>query len=232
MKKIDIYFTKIIDSFSKLINVIKKNGIIISTWSAILIIMLYTFLINPLNVNELIKNIKDQEKETHSQSVDKRLIADELIPEILDKLRIKYNVDRVSLMEMHNSTSNINDVSFLYMSLIYESIDAFNDSIPYISDQYQSIRTSEYSFILKELNRKGHLYINKLDSCENYNFIRIAKKMTKNGTKSVLFYPLFNGKRIDGMLIFSSTKDDFDYKNILLNINKPVAKIKKLIIIE
>lgn len=220
------------DGFSKFVGAIKRNGVMYSLWSVILFIVLYNFIIYPINVNEIIMQTNKQKDKEHIESVNKRLLADELIPEILDKLRLRYGVDRVSLLEMHNSTSNINDVSFLYMSMVYESIDAFNDSINYISDQYQQQRTSEYSTIIKELARRGHLYLSNIDECKDARFVRLTRKMTANGTKSILFYPLYNGRRLDAMLLFSSSKDNFNYKDVLMNINKPVSKIKSLIIKE
>lgn len=219
----------LIDGFNKLVSTVKKNGALTSLWAVIIFISLYTVVINPINVNEIIMQTNKQKDIEHIESVNKRLIADEVMIDILDKLRLRYDIDRVSLLEMHNSTSNINEVSFLYMSMTYESVDAFNDSIQYVSDQYQQTRTSEYSQIIKECARKGHLYLNVEEAKKDIRFVRMSKKLEMNGTKSILFYPLFNGKRLDGMLIFSSTKDNFNYQDILMNVNKSAAKIKSLI---
>ena len=219
----------LVDGFNKLVSTVKRNGALTSLWAVVIFIVLYTLVINPINVNEIIIQTNKQKDIAHSESVNKRLIADEVMGDILDKLRIKYDIDRVSLLEMHNSTSNINEVSFLFFSLTYESVDAFNDSIPLISDQYQQTRTSEYSSVIKECARKGHLYLNVEEAKKDVRFVRIAKKLEMNGTHSVLFLPLYNGRRLDGMLIFSSTKDNFDYKTILMNSNKSTAKIKSLI---
>ena len=219
----------LIDGFNKLVSTVKNNGALTSLWAVIIFISLYTLVINPINVNEIIMQTNKQKDIEHSESVNKRLIADEVMIDILDKLRLRYDVDRVSLLEMHNSTSNINEVSFLYMSMTYESVDAFNDSIQYVSDQYQQTRTSEYSQIIKECARKGHLYLNVEEAKKDARFVRMAKKLEINGTSSILFYPLFNGKRLDGMLVFSSTKDNFNYQDILMNVNKSAAKIKSLI---
>lgn len=217
------------DGFNKLVTAVNKNGAMTSLWAVIVFVLLYTFIINPININEIITQSNKQKDIEHTASVDKRLLADEVMGEILDKLRLKYNVDRVSLLEMHNSTSNINEVSFLYMSMTYESLDAFNDSIPYVSDQYQQIRTSEYSQVIKECARKGYLYLSVETAKKDIRFVRLAKKLEYNNTKSILFYPLYNGRRLDAMLMFSSNKDNFDYQNILINVNKSAAKIKSLI---
>lgn len=219
----------LIDGFNKLVSTVKHNGALTSLWAVVIFISLYTVVINPINVNEIIMQTNKQKDIEHSESVNKRLIADEVMGDILDKLRIKYGVERVCLLEMHNSTSSINELSFLFFSLTYESVDAFNDSIPLISDQYQQTRTSEYSYVLKECARKGHLYFNVEDAKKDVRFVRMARKLEINGTKSIMFFPLFNGKRLDALLVFSSTKDNFDYKSILMNSNKSTAKIKSLI---
>lgn len=231
MAKAEI-LANIMNGFSKFVGTIKRNGVIYSFLSIILFIILYTFIINPLNVNDIIKELNKKESKEHTESVDKRLLADELIPEVLDKMRLRYNIDRVSLLEMHNSTANINDISFLYLSMVYESIDVMNDSINYISEQYQQQRTSEYSIIIKELSKKGYLYLNDIEHCNDARFRRLARKMYANGTKSALFYPLFNGRRLDAILLFSSSNKELDYQNIMMTINKPVSKIKSLIIKE
>lgn len=228
MNKFNLLQT-IFDGFSKLVTVIKNNGAMTSLWSVLLFIFLYTFIINPININEIITQSNKQKDIEHTASIDKRLLADEVMGEILDKLRLKHNIDRVSLLEMHNSTSNINELSFLYMSMTYESLDAFNDSIPYVSDQYQQIRTSEYLQVIKECARKGYLYLSVETAKKDVRFVRLAKKLEYNNTKSILFYPLYNGRRLDAMLMFSSNKDNFEYQNILMNVNKSAAKIKSLI---
>ena len=219
----------LIDGFNKLVSTVKNNGALTSLWAVIIFISLYTLVIYPINVNEIIMQTNKQKDIEHSESVNKRLIADEVMGDILDKLRITYNVDRVCLLEMHNSTSSINELSFLFFSLTYESVDAFNDSIPLISDQYQQTRTSEYSSVLKECARKGHLYLNVEEAKKDARFARLARKLEINGTKSIMFFPLYNGKRLDALLVFSSTKDNFDYQSILMNSNKSTAKINSLI---
>lgn len=219
----------LINGFNKLVSTVKRNGALTSLWAVVMFILLYTLVINPIDVNDIIMQANKQKDKQHAASVDKRLIADAAIPEILDKLRIKYNLERVSLLELHNSTSNINDVSFLFMSMTYESIDAFNDSIQYVSDQYQQTRTSEYREVIQECTRRGYLYLEEIEKCDNSRFIRLTRKMVSNGTHSVLFVPIFVEKRIDAILVLSSTRKSFDYQSIILNLNKPVSKIRDYI---
>lgn len=219
----------LIDGFNKLVSTVKRNGALTSLWAVVIFIVLYTFIINPIDVNSIAEQIANNKKIEHNESVDKRLLADEILPDLLDKLRLKYSVDRVSLLEMHNSTSNINDVSFLYFSLVYESLDQYNDSIDYVSEYYQQQRTSDYNSIFKEIGRKGYCYLDNLQDYEDITHLRIIKKVRNNGTNSILFFPIYDNKRVIALLVFSSVKESFDYKDILMHINSSASRIKSLI---
>lgn len=216
------------NAFAKVVSAVKRNGVLISTWAVLLFIILYTFVINPININELIKE-KDIQRETeHNENVEKRLLADQLIPTILENIRIKYNLDRVSLLEMHNSTQNINGVSFLYLSMIYEEVA---DSVDYITDSYQYQRTGNFYEMFSEMKKDGCVIINDMEHCEDIRFKRITKRMIKNETHSAMFLPIFNqNMRIDAVLVLSSARDTINSKEIGAGISKPVEEIKKLIL--
>ena len=216
------------NAFAKVVDAVKKNGALISTWAIFLFIILYTFVINPINVNELIKEKHDQIEAQHNENVDKRLLADQLIPTILENIRIKYNLERVSLLEMHNSTQNINGVSFLYLSMIYEEVA---DSVDYITDAYQYQRTGNFYEMFAEMKKRGCVILNDMEHCEDIRFKRITKRMVKNGTHSAMFIPIFNqNMRIDAVLVLSSANDTINSKEIGAGISKPIEEIKKLIL--
>lgn len=216
------------NAFAKVVGSVKRNGALISTWAVLLFIILYTFVINPINVNELIKEKHDQMEAQHNENVDKRLLADQLIPTILENIRIKYNLDRVCLLEMHNSTQNINGVSFLYLSMIYEEVA---DSVDYITDAYQYQRTGNFYEMFAEMKRDGYVILNNMNNVKDPKYTRITKRMVKNGTHSAMFLPIFNqNMRIDAVLVFSSARDTINSKEIWAGISKPIEEIKKLIL--
>ena len=216
------------NAFAKVVSAVKKNGVLISTWAVLLFIILYTFIINPININELIKEKDIQREKEHSENIDKRLLADQMIPTILENIRIKYNLERVSLLEMHNSTQNMNGVSFLYLSMIYEEI---SDSTDYITDAYQYQRTGNYSDLFLQMKRDGYVIINDMEHCEDIRFKRITKRMVKNGTHSAMFIPITNTNgRIDAVLVLSSANSIINSREIGARLNKSVAEIKKLIL--
>lgn len=216
------------NAFAKVVSVVKRNGVLMSTWGVILFLVLYTFIINPINVNEILKEKKIEMEKEHSENIDKRLLADQMIPTILENIRLKYNLDRVCLLEMHNSTKNMNGVSFLYLSMIYEEVA---DSVDYITDAYQYQRTGNYSDLFLQMKRDGYVIINDMEHCEDIRFKRITKRMVKNGAHSAMFIPIFNqNMRIDAILVFSSSNDTINSKEIGAGISKPIEEIKKLIL--
>ena len=220
--------TALSNAFSKVVGAVKRNGVLMSTWGVILFLVLYTFIINPINVNEILKEKKIEMEAQHNENVDKRLLADQVIPTILENIRIKYNLDRVCLLEMHNSTQNMNGVSFLYLSMIYEEVA---DSVDYITDAYQYQRTGNYSDLFLQMKRDGYVIINDMEHCEDIKFKRITKRMVKNGTHSAMFIPITNTNgRIDAVLVLSSANSIINSREIGARLNKSVAEIKKLIL--
>lgn len=216
-------------AFSKFVGVVKRNGVAISTYCTLLLIIIYSIIINPINLEHIIETLQKNDIKEHSKSIDKRLLADQLVPPILENIRLKYGLDRVCLMEMHNSTESINRVSFLYMSLVYEQYDFTNDSIMSVSDSYQQQRTSEYYEIFSEIAKQGYLYIGNIKNYNGSVASRLTKKLIHNGSNSIFIIPLTKNNRIDAMLVMTSRKPSIDIKTIGSHIFIDVEKLKTLI---
>lgn len=216
------------NAFAKVVDAVRRNGALVSAWAVLLFIILYNFIIYPININELINEKHDQMEEQHNENVDKRLLADQMIPTILENIRIKYSLDRVSLLEMHNSTQNINGVSFLYLSMIYEEVA---DSVDYITDSYQYQRTGNFYEMFADMKKNGCVILNDMDNIKDPKYTRITKRMVKNGTHSAMFIPITNqNMRIDAVLVLSSARDTINYKELGTDMSKPIEEIKKLIL--
>lgn len=221
--------TTITTAFSKFVGVIKKNGVAVTTYGVLLLIVLYSVVVNPINIEKILNQREIDDKKQHVESVEKRLMADQLVPPILENIRLRFGLDRVCLLEMHNSTQNINHVSFLYMSLTYEQYDFANDSIMSVADSYQSQRTSEYYDVFETMDKQGYVYIEDL---ENYNGRlgnKLCRKMLANGARSVFIVPLTKNGRIDAMLVLTSRTKTMDIKHIGANISTYVEKLKTLV---
>lgn len=228
MKLTNVLITAMSGAFAKITGAVKRNGVLISTWAVLLFIVLYTCIINPLDVNKILNERNTIKENQHRENVEKRLLCDQMIPTILENVRIKFNLDRVCLLEMHNSTQNMNNVSFLYFSMIYEEV---SDSVDYVMDNYQYQRTGNFTEMFKEMKKCGYVIMNDMDNLKDPKYARITKRMVKNGTHSAIFIPIFNeNMRIDAILVLSSSKDIINSKEIGAGIAIPVEEIKKLIL--
>lgn len=221
--------TTITTAFSKFVGVIKKNGVAVTTYGVLLLIVLYSVIVNPINIEKILNEREIDDKKQHVESVEKRLMADQLVPPILENIRLRFGLDRVCLLEMHNSTQNINHVSFLYMSLTYEQYDFANDSIMSVADSYQSQRTSEYYDVFETMYKQGYVYIEDLENYDGRLGMKLCKKMLANGAKSVFIVPLTKDGRIDAMLVLTSRTKTMDIKHIGANISTYVEKLRTLI---
>lgn len=214
---------------SKCASVIKKHGILITTWGVLLFSLLYSFIINPLNVNEVIKSMEKTKEAQHNESVDNRLAADRIVPLILKNIRLENKLDRVCLLEMHNSTESISNLSFLYMSLIYEDFNFANDSIKFIQKEYQSQRTGDYYEVFDIINRKGYAYFEDLENYHGDKAVKLLRQVKANGTNSIALIPLYDKGRINALLVLSSFKPTMDIANISKNTYKQIEQIKAYI---
>lgn len=228
MKLTGVLINAMSGAFAKITGAVKRNGVLISTWAVLLFIVLYTCIINPLDISKILNERNTINENKHKENVEKRLLADQMIPTILENIRLKYNLDRVCLLEMHNSTQNMNNVSFLYFSMIYEEV---SDSVDYVMDNYQYQRTGNFTEMFKAMKKCGYVIMNDMDNVKDPKYSRITRRMIKNGTHSAMFLPIFNqNMRIDAILVLSSSKDIINSKEIGSGIAIPVEEIKKLIL--
>lgn len=223
------FFDTVANAMSNFIGVFKKHGIAVSTYCTLLLIVVYSFVINPINIQKVVDQLKVKQTDSHVESVNKRLMADQLVPPILENMRLHYDLDRVCLLEKHNSTENINKVSFLYISMVYEQYDFANDMILPISDYFQNQRTSEYFDIFQEIEKNGYLYIENIENYKDAFAIRFVRKMQYSGVSSVLLVPLIHNGNIDALLMFASHESTLDIHRIMTGIYRHKDKIKTLI---
>lgn len=217
------------NGITKVFSSVKRNGVLVCTWATFLFILLYSFVIHPIDVNSLIYEMNSKKEKVHEESVNKRLLADEAIPILLDNFRMKHDLRRVCILELHNTTSNINGVSFLYFSMTYESFDADNDSIESVGYMYQSQRTSEYYQVFNDMGKKGYICYDNLKE-NNFYGIRFLKNVHKNGSDSIMIIPIMKDGRINALLVLSSEKGTMNYKDIGEDLYKPVLKIKEMLL--
>lgn len=220
---------EIINAFNKFVKVIKRNGSFISLYAIVLFIMLYSFIVNPINPNDIVNRLSEQQEKEHIESVDKRLQADVYVPQILKSIRLEYGLYRVCLLELHNNTENLNGVSFLYFSMMYEDFDFKNDSIFEISDSYQHQRITQYADLFNDIKKDNYAYYHNLKEYDSEHSYRLIKKVASSNANSILYLPLRSNGQIKGLLTLSSDKDSIDIVEIGAKISTEIEAIEELI---
>lgn len=141
--------------FQKSVEFTKKYSVVdlIKGLFALIISCAIIFLfINPTFILDKYDQLKNQQ---HTNEIEKRLNVSPKINFILEKLLVDTKCDRSFILEMHNGSSNLNNMPFLYCDLTYEQCAI--DSLEYVSDLYQNVPLARFS-IIQELFNNGYWY--------------------------------------------------------------------------
>lgn len=226
MQKYSIIINKCVGS---ILSYFKKFGVISVTYAILLFIILYSLVLNPINVNELVKEIAKQQKVEHQESIDKRNLADSLLPNLLKDMTNRFNLDRSMILELHNGNQSNQGVAFQYISATYESIHIDEKDLDYVSDQYQRQRTSEYFQLLTKLKEIPYAYFNDISNYDGIFYDRLMKKISHNNTNSMMIIPLIKDNVIYGLLILSSKDKEIPHTTIYPMLENYLFEINKLL---
>lgn len=111
-----------------------------SLFILLLVCATFAFIANPFY---LFEKYEEWQKKQHDKEMELRIENNEKLHLLIEKIMYKTNSDRVMLMELHNSGSNIANLPFVKLSCIYESL---NDSILPLSQEYQQQQLSLFPF--------------------------------------------------------------------------------------
>lgn len=114
---------------------------------AVLIILIVAatigFIQHPTWVFEKYEDWKEKQ---HNEKMEKRLVNNEKVHILAEKLLYKVNADRVMVLELHNGVSSNSGLPFAKASATYEAI---NEGVQPVADQYQDINLSLMPFVTK-----------------------------------------------------------------------------------
>lgn len=140
----------------------------------LLIALVVGFISNPTYIFEKYKEYEDKK---HTEAIENRLHNNEKIHILCEKLMYRVDADRVMLLELHNSGTNLNGLPFVKASAIYESL---NEGIYPVSGQYQQVQLSLMPFSI-------HLFKSGYWCGDTDELLEIDKglyhKMKGNGTE-------------------------------------------------
>ena len=214
------FITICVNAFKKFVAVFKKNGVATVTYILLLFLIFYSFVINPININNIVEKALDnrhnQTQQLKEESANRRMAADEILIPIMENIAERPDVSRVLLFEKHNSTQNLSGIDFLYLSSTYETIDPNQLDLDYIGDSFQKQYVTNMlgTEIMGLLRHQDFLYYNNIENCNHPNH-RLLHKLRKLDAKSVMLIPFRNSKN-QPLLILAviSNTGEFDAKSI------------------
>lgn len=229
MDYLKTFLTNIAGVYSKMCAAMKTHGILIGIAVTFIIILLYSVVIHPINVDKIVQQAFEKERietaEKVQNSIEQRIDADALIEPILEEIVMKYDLDRAMLLEKHNSVSNVSGVDFLYFSATLEVLNIDDLDLTYIGDDFQRQYVSNMlGELVKVLKYKDYLYVPDIKTC-NHPHHRIMRKLNQYGANSLLFIPLKNKvNRPLVIVVFMSNQDTMPVDNIIADF-KPYEKM-------
>lgn len=210
----------IVKAFDKFVATFKKHGLLYVTFILVLFMILYSFIIYPINLNDIVqKTITDNKKaeqELAQKSMQQRLQADKIMLSVMNELCANYGVDHAMLFELHNSVVNASGVDLLYLSASYETINPNDYDEEYIADNFQrqflTQTIGQESFA--QLKHAEYLYFNNLDNYHRTNY-RLIAKLKHFGAKSVMLIPFTNADKVPLLiLVLTSKNNEMDAQKI------------------
>lgn len=196
-------FGAIVDGFTRALEGVKKHGVMLSLFTVVILILLWSLIINPIHINEMIehqfyKYTQDQKTEIKNEteeSILKRENANYFVSELMVNIINHYkNVNRVLFLEKHNGTSNLKGVDFLYSSCTYELINNDMESPTFLYDDLQkqtNINLLGINFI-QTLKHVDYLYFDDLKKQSN-NQSRLLMKLREAGDDEAIIYSFKDG---------------------------------------
>lgn len=192
-------FEAIVNGFTRALEGVKKHGVMLSLFTVVILILLWSLIINPIHLNEMIEHqfykYAQDEKNNKELMIERRVEANDIVGDIMSKLLFKYHCNRVLLLEKHNSVQSLGNVDFLYLSCTLEMIDTNKEDIDYLSEDLQRQMTVNLlgSDVTGLLKHSKYLFYDNLQSY-NKSQCRLLNKLKAAGEKECIIYPFCDSK--------------------------------------
>lgn len=225
-------------TFNSFINIFKKNGVLYTLIMMIIFVGFWGLIINPIRFDNIIEKRlemaweKEKQKNTldKEEAIERRYKADEIVGDIMTKLIDKFHVDRVLLLEKHNSVVSLGNVDFLYLSCSLEMLSPQSSNLLYINEdlQRQVVLNLLGSDMIGTLKHRDYIYYKDIAGCKHPQH-RLIHKLREAGDKECLIIP-FKDNNNRPLLLLVVTGENIDINGIKEYIEQFNKQIRDLLI--
>lgn len=212
-------FESITNGFNNVLASIKKHGWKTALYTFIIVGLLWSIILNPIRVGDMVQDQWQKHLETEKvlieehteESIIRREKANYFVSELMLNVLDKYDdVNRIILMEMHNGSSNLKGVDFIYSSSTYELINNDIEDPQYLFEDLQK-QTNLNLFginLLQTLKHRDYVFIDNVEK-EKSNQCRLLRKLSRVGdTQCVIFsFKDHNHRPIINLIISGNNLD-------------------------
>ena len=229
-------FESITNGFNRMLEGVRKHGVMFSLFTMIIVISLWSLIINPIHLIEMIEHqfykYVESEKDNKELLIERRYEANEIVGDIMSKLLFKFKCNRVLLLEKHNSVQSLGIVDFLYLSCTLEMLDNNNPEIDYISEdlQRQIVINLLGNDVIGLLKHSKYLVYDNLPQYKKSQ-CRLLNKLKEAGEKQVIIYPFCDSKHRP-LMILVICGDNLNVKEIVDYVDGYSNQISNLLIFD
>lgn len=169
--------------------------------------------------------IKNAIEVDHVDSEAYRNKISPIVRYLMNKTMLKLDANRSFVLEGHNGSANLSNLSFLYMDITYLETNVSND---WISFDYRNLSTSIYP-CFHYISREGG-FIGSVEELNNIDN-KITHIISGNGTKYMSVVSLNNAqnKCIGAIAITWMDKPILDYKDISKEVEHLAEKLERIL---
>lgn len=227
------FVNKITEAFDKFVGTFKKHGIASVTFIFVLFLLLYSFIINPISIKEIVDKAIENNNSNISfiedKAFEKRLQADRLLIPILNEI-VEENdsIQRAIICEMHNGITTKGHLDLLYLSATFETIDSNYPELDLIGDFFQKQPlNSLFGHGVDNLMLKKYVYYTDIGN-KNVSS-RFARKLSKLGINSVMLVPIKDENDVPLIILVIASEYNFNPETEYVKIKPLLSNINNIL---
>ena len=175
---------------------------------------------NLINLIEKTMNLRDQNAvKIHNASMNHRMDISDKMQKMLFEMMNFYHARRCGVMEFHNNTKNLNNLSFLWYDLSYESMQR---NVTPISGLVKNLQLSILSPVMADLIDNDGIVVyrsSEIKTLEQRSPVLYDNLKNKINASNMIFAGLYGSDNILIGIVFLEYNDFFRYPEDIIDLH-------------